>query len=272
MTRRRLSQRFRPERRGSIGALMGLALLAIVTPAQAGRPLVVDDVDPVEGGRVQLEAGGEWQTASRTDTVAAPLALTLGIGGWLEVGVGSGVVYVSDPDASPRRAAGVGDVVLTAKMKLPAAPLGVELALAPALKLPTADDRRGLGSGEVDGGVTLIATTKITEDIAVHLNVGYTFIGRTPGADLRDVLFVGLAGEIPARILEDRLRLVGEVFATTKTEKDGREDVQARLGLRYLVQPDVVLDVALGRSLTRDPRVELFVTAGVTWVFDAPWR
>jgi hypothetical protein len=66
------------------------------------------------------------------------------------------------------------------------------------------------------------------------------------------------------------LSFVAEVFATTKEEKDGQGDVQARLGMRYLLRPDLVVDAAVGRSLTGDPRAELFVTTGVTWVFDAP--
>jgi hypothetical protein len=65
---------------------------------------------------------------------------------------------------------------------------------------------------------------------------------------------------------------VAELFALTRDERAGRDDVQARLGIRYLLRPDLTLDAAVGRSLTADPRVELFLTAGLTWVFDAPGR
>jgi hypothetical protein len=98
-------------------------------------------------------------------------------------------------------------------------------------------------------------------------------VGKTSDVQLQDVLFVGLAGEtaIPG-LAEERLQFVAEVFGTTKEEREGRSDIQGRLGVRYVAVEDLVLDAAIGRSLTPEPQVEFFATVGLTWTFDAPWK
>ncbi|MDQ3831691.1 MAG: transporter, partial [Candidatus Tectomicrobia bacterium] len=176
-------------------------------------------------------------------------------------------------DASPRRVGGVGDLVLEAKARLPFRPLDLDLALVPSLKIPTADEDRGLGTGEVDGGAVFVIAKAFTEAQKLHFNVGYTVTGKTPEVKLQDVLFIGLAGEtaIPG-FAEERLQFVAEVFGTTKEEEDGRGDIQGRVGLRYLAVEDLVLDAAIGRSFTSRPQVEFFATVGLTWTFDAPWK
>jgi hypothetical protein len=163
--------------------------------------------------------------------------------------------------------------VLEAKARLPFTPFDLDLALVPSLKIPTADEDRGLGTGEVDGGAVFVITKAFTETRKLHFNAGYTVTGKVPAVRLQDVLFIGLAGEttIPG-LAEDRLQFVAEVFGTTKEEQDGRGDIQGRLGVRYLAVEDLVLDAAIGRSFTARPQVEVFATVGLTWTFDAPWN
>jgi hypothetical protein len=205
--------------------------------------------------------------------LTAPLAFGFGLTDWLEVAIKPSALYVDDQDASPRRVAGVGDLVLEAKARLPFTPFDLDLALVPSLKIPTADEDRGLGTGEVDGGALFIITKELTETRKLHFNIGYTVTGRTPEVRLQDVLFIGLAGETTILgIAEERLQLVAKVFGTTKEEEDGRGDIQGRLGVRYLALEDLILDAAIGRSFTARPQVEFFATVGLTWTFDAPWK
>jgi hypothetical protein len=106
-----------------------------------------------------------------------------------------------------------------------------------------------------------------------RVHVGYTAVGTVSEVQLRDQLFIGLAGEttIPG-LAEERLQFVAEVFGTTREEEDGRGDIQGRAGLRYLAFEDLVLDAAIGRSFTSRPQVEFFATFGLTWTFDALWK
>jgi hypothetical protein len=255
------------------GALGIVGLLGLTVDIYAGRPLVTDDADPVERGRVEVEFGLELETTPQSYSLTAPFAFGFGLADWLEVAIKPSALYVDDQDASPRRVGGVGDLVLEAKARLPFRPLDLDLALVPSLKIPTADEGRGLGTGEVDGGAVFVVTKAFTEAQKLHFNVGYTVTGKTPEVKLQDVLFIGLAGEtmIPG-FAEERLQLVAEVFGTTKEEEDGRGDIQGRLGARYLAVEDLVLDAAIGRSFTSRPQVEFFATVGLTWTFDAPWK
>jgi len=253
------------------GLIAAVAMLIVAGQAHAGRPLVVDDADPVERGRVEVEFGIEVETDANVKTWAAPLTIATGITEWLEVGIGTTALYVDDEEASPRRVAGIGDVVIAAKARLPILPFGIKFAIAPFLKIPTADEDRGLGTGELDGGGLLILTREFTDTQKLHFNAGYTVIGDVPEERLKDVLFVGIAGEtsIPG-LAEERFQVVAELFAITEEEADGRGDIQGRLGVRYVLIEDLVLDTAIGRSLTSHPAVEFFATAGLTWTFDVP--
>jgi hypothetical protein len=255
------------------GVVIALVLLAVTAKVHATRPLEVDDADPVDKGQVQIEFGLELETGTNTKTLSAPFKPSFGLTSWLEVGIQPSALYLEDEEASPRRVAGVGALVLDAKMRLPFSTLETKFAIAPSLKVPTADERRGLGSGKTDVGLLLIATRTFTETRRVHFNVGYTWTGKVRGEQLRDIIFVGIAGEtnIPG-LSAERFQVVAEVFGTTKEEAGGRSDIQGRLGMRYQLTQDFILDAALGRSLTPDPAVEFFATVGFTWTFDAPWK
>ena len=256
-----------------MGSLATAVFLIGVLQAHAGRPLVTDDADPVEQGRVEVEFGIELETTTQSYTLTAPFAFGFGLTDWLEVAIKPSALSVDDQDASPRRVAGVGDLVLEAKARLPFRPFDLDLPLVPSLKIPTADEDRGLGTGEVDGGALLVVSKELTETRKLHFNVGYTVTGKTSEVKRQDVLFIGLAGEttIPG-LAEERLQFVAEVFGTTKEEEDGRGDIQGRLGVRYLAVEDLILDAAIGRSFTSRPQVEFFATVGLTWTFDAPWK
>ncbi len=239
--------------RTAVLAIVGLMGLTI--DLYAGRPLATDDADPVERGRVEVEFGVELETTTQSYTLTAPFAFSVGLTDWLAVGIKPSVLYVDDQDASPRRVAGVGDLVLEAKAKLPFRPLDLDLALVPSLKIPTADEDRGLGTGKVDGGAVFVITKAFTETRKLHFNVGYTAVGTVSEADLQDQVFIGLAGEtsIPG-FAEERLQFVAEVFGTTAEEDGGSGDIQGRLGVRFLAVEDLVLDAAIGRSFTSRPQ------------------
>lgn len=255
------------------GALAIVGLWGLTVNSYAGRPLVTDDAFPVAPGRVEVEAGIELETTTQSYTLTAPFTFGFGLTEWLEVAIKPSVLYVDDQDASPRKVAGVGDLVLEAKALLPFRPLDLDLALVPSLKIPTADEDRGLGTGKVDGGAVFVIDKVFTQTQRLHFNVGYTVVGTVSDVDLQDQLFIGLAGEtsIPG-LAEERLQFVAEVFGTTAEEDGGPGDIQGHMGVRYLVTEDIILDAAIGRSFTANPPVEFFATVGVTWTFDAPWK
>jgi hypothetical protein len=248
-------------------------LLVLAMPAYAGRPLAVDDAAPLEWGRVEVELATALNASGEAYHLTAPFNLAFGVTPWLEVGMNPSVVYIHHLEESSRRAGGVGDLVLAAKAGLPFKPFDLDLALVPSLKIPTADERRGLGTGDVDGGVVFIVTKAFTELHKLHFNAGYTVVRKSHENRFQDVLFMGIAGEttLPG-LAEQRLQFVAELFGTTPAEQDGSGDLQGRLGLRYLLTAAWLLDAAIGRSLSAHPQVEFFATVGLTWTFQAPWH
>jgi len=256
------------------GVLTIIGLVGLTVTSDAGRPLVTEDAYPVERGDVEVEAGIELETTTQSYSLTAPFSFGFGVTDWLELAIKPSVVYQDDQDASPRRAAGVGDLVLGAKARLPFRPLDLDLALVPSLKIPTASESRGLGTGKVDGGAIFVVSKKFTETRELDFNVGYTAVGTVSDVNLQDQWFFGLAGatSIPG-LAEERFQVVAEVFGTTAEEEGGPGDIQGHLGVRYLVVESLILDAAIGRSFTANPPpVEFFATVGLTWTFDAPWK
>jgi hypothetical protein len=147
---------------------------------------------------VEVEFGLELETSTNSYSLTAPFDFGFGLTDWLEVAIKPSVFYVNDQEKSPRRVAGVGDLVL-AKARLPFTPFDLDLAVVPSLKIPTADEDRGLGTGRVDGGALLVVSKEFTEAKKLHFNAGYTVTGKTPAVKLQDVLFIGLAGGPPFR-------------------------------------------------------------------------
>jgi hypothetical protein len=256
------------------GVLVIVGLWGLTVNSDAGRPLVTEDAYPVERGDVEVEAGLELETTTQSYSLTAPFSFGFGVTDWLELAIKPSVLYQEDQDASPRRAAGVGDLVLGAKALLPFRPLDLDLALVPSLKIPTASESRGLGTGKVDGGAIFVVSKKFTDTQQLDFNVGYTAVGTVSDVNLQDQWFFGLAGatSIPG-LAEERFQVVAEVFGTTAEEEGGPGDIQGHLGVRYLVVESLILDAAIGRSFTANPPpVEFFATVGLTWTFDAPWK
>jgi hypothetical protein len=92
-------------------------------------------------------------------------------------------------------AAGIGDIVLRAKYRLPVR--GVGIAAASETRLPTGDETNLLGTGGVQS--KLIGIVSLDRGrVSPHLNVGYTFSSRgaLPGARLHDEVFATAGADV----------------------------------------------------------------------------
>jgi hypothetical protein len=82
---------------------------------------------------------------------------------------------------------GLGDVLLRGRyMFLQESGLMPSVAVSARIKVPTADRDKGLGTGEWDEGVGLTLTKSLIDKWISFADAGYTFIGKPPGADLRN--------------------------------------------------------------------------------------
>ncbi len=250
-------------------AILALSLMT-AGAAFAARPLTIDDADPVDTGRFEIEAGAVYGGDSDCDHWDFPVGLGYGVLPGLAVGVGFGGQFEERDEAlesgakKRHRESGVGDLVINAKWQfLEECPLGARHALVPSVKFPTADEDKGLGSGETDYDLMWAASRAFGEKAGVHVNAGYSWIGEPDDEKVHDVVHYGVALDYQ---LTDAVQWVGEVFAEKELTDGADTVVQYNTGFRWDVVEDLVLDVAGGSKIEGDAP-DFTATAGLKWTF-----
>lgn len=232
--------------------------------ALAGRPLETDDADAVEPGQAEFEAGVFYARDSALKAFEIPFGLTAGILPDVEAGIACAGYFVEQTSGAGKdRESGVGDLELGAKLKIAAEKEWLPaLAVAGSVKIPTADEDKGLGSGKTDFDLTLIASRMLTETSGLHLNAGYAWIGEPSGEDVADVAHCSVALDVQ---LTDSVQWVGEVFAENELQGGTQALVQCNTGFRWSVSECLTLDAAAGAGLHGDDVPDFTATAGLTW-------
>ena len=241
-------------------------LLSGPSVSYAGRPLIIDDAYPIEAGQIQIEAGFLYWHAFEHDHYEAPLSLTCGLIQNVEIGAGVGglIENYMEEGGDTRTRSGIGDTIMTGKWEvMEESSLLPAVALAPAMKLPTADKDRDLGSGEIDYDATVILSKAITDTTGIHANVGYTWIGEPKDEDAFNLFHFGVAGDYQ---ITEPLQAVGEVFTVREPGSGETPATQCNFGMRYEAVEGLVFDAAAGGKLSGDAP-SFTVTAGLTWVF-----
>ncbi len=132
---------------------------------------------------------GDFGTGSTTELTA--LTLTLG---WMQSSLqfGASIPYLVVQGDSISRVSGLGDVLLRGSrdFELDSSSQS-QLTFAANIKLPTADDDDGLGSGEPDMGIN-VAWSAMFADWKPIVSLGYTVIGDPSGVDYNDVASYGV--------------------------------------------------------------------------------
>jgi len=240
---------------------IAVTVAALPPFTEAGRPLAVDDASTVANGDVQIEAGVGFVRDGATHHFDFPFSVSYGVVPTLQVGAGFGGQLEERLDDNGNRCteSGLGDLVLATKWNpLSAERFWADHSMALAVKFPTADCDKGLGSGETDVDLTYIATKSLGQKLNADLNLGYTWVGGDA-----DVLHYGLALRWQAK---ERLELVGEIFADTPLGDGNTTAVTFNGGLRWQIVDGLVLDAAAGAGLRGDAP-DWTATVGLTWTF-----
>ncbi|RLE41498.1 hypothetical protein DRJ16_06200 [Candidatus Woesearchaeota archaeon] len=232
----------------------------------AARPLAVDDAGVVDKGQLEVEIGARVVHDSACDAWEIPVGLTAGVLPNIAVGIGFGGQFEERSHiAGKDHESGLGDLVLGAKWGflsetnwLPAQ------ALSFSVKFPTADDDKGLGSGEIDYDLTWIASKMLTETVGLHVNAGYSWIGEPAGEEVGDIAHYGAALDAQ---LNETVQWVGEVFAEKELQGGTQTVVQYNTGFRWSASDALTLDLAAGSSLHGDDAPDFAATLGLTWAF-----
>jgi hypothetical protein len=120
-------------------------------------------------------------------------------------------------------AAGLGDIVLRAKYRLPVP--GVGVAAAVETRVPTGDETNLLGTGGVQSKLMAIVSLERGR-VSPHLNLGYTFSshGALPEAQLHDEIFATAGADVA---VTPRVTMSFDVLSRTL-----RETGRMRMGER----------------------------------------
>ena len=140
----------------------------------------------------------------------------------------------------------------------------LSLALKPKLLIPTGDALKGLGNGNLSGGVQMIAT-KEWEKRALHCNVGYLHNSYSMAQDTailkQDVWNASLATEVH---LTDKLRSVADIRIDSNIEKTPDPNRVFLLGgISYRVTDNFDLDLGVKAGLNH-AESDKTILAGLT--------
>jgi hypothetical protein len=183
-------------------------------------PLVTDDADTVEAGKLQLNCDFQFLRTSSTSLYLVPINPVLGLTPRFELGAIFGYQWRDGSGSDPitNDADDLTDLTIAPKLRLwQGLEDKLKFSARMDLKLPIASDRHGLGTGNSDIGVVGIATYTIGKT-SLDFNAGYYAIDISRADFDDDRWFVGQTIRQP---LNKNWTLYAEVFAFLPNTRTG---------------------------------------------------
>jgi hypothetical protein len=256
-----------------------LVLTGTSMTIRAQQPLETETARPPQKGAFEVQTAFEYQTSKEGKERAFPFAFEYGITNRLSI-MAEPVFYTAIRPKSGTRATGVGDLEVTLsylfareKGSRPA------LAIAGEVKVPTARNIL-IGTRKADFTTYLIASKRFGK-FDTHANVGYTFVGKPAGANLKNFFNFAVAGEY---FVKPRFTLVGEVLANTGSSPEAGSvttitnpivtpeissgELVGMLGFRYRFQERMFLTF----GVSYDNNHAVLFRPGLTFYFNRPGR
>jgi outer membrane putative beta-barrel porin/alpha-amylase len=263
---------------GVLGSLLMLAVFAADTPASAqwigkqrgcyadsitanpNRPTVANPADITQYGVLELEYGWDriWPQAGVHQTTLEGL-LKFGLLCDIELRwTTTSFLSQTTGDVTQQ---GFGDNWLGPQIRLYRQTKSVPtLSFSYAVKIPSADENNGLGTGRVDHALTFLASKDVAH-IHFDFNATQYWIGRvgTRGFDRNNQLNLAFSF-----FIHGPLQLTGEFYGDTELNRDSPAFASSLWALTYTVTPRLVIDSGYEATLTAGgPHRHVFV--GVTY-------
>jgi len=229
--------------------------------AYAARPLTTDDAGTVEKGEFQVEVGFDALRQDNHDREYSPsLTLTYGLLDRMDLGIGSG--YIFSRPKEDKKENGIVDTELKLKYRwIDEKDWRPAFAMTGTLKLPTASESRGLGSGQTDFRINAILKKNLSKKLVLHLNLGYTFIGED---HVNNELNYSMAAQF---ILTEKWGLVGEVMGVNNFNgRRGDDPFSGLIGTYYLITDKIIWDAGLEIGMSK-AAPDFRLTTGLTLLF-----
>jgi outer membrane protein OmpA-like peptidoglycan-associated protein len=163
--------------------------------------------------------------------------------------------FAGTASTSPGWQTGVGDVRLGLKYKFLDDYLGdaVGLALRGFVKLPTADEAKGLGTGKFSAGGDLILSKSLNRAADIHGSIGYQINSDPSGIDIGNAFKWGVGLNIPAcRKFALQAELTGAKYSGASFEQTNPLDLV--VGPVLWIKPGIFIRPAISWNLNFDDR------------------
>jgi Putative MetA-pathway of phenol degradation len=234
--------------------LMPLAASAVV-------PLVTDDADVVDYEHLQLNSGLQFSRTASANLYDYSVNPVLGITSRSEFGVTFG--YQSQ-NGNGNDADGISDLILETKWRLIGTATNLfKLSVRFDLKLPTASERLGLGTGEPDADIILIATRN-WGNTYLDWNIGYTAVDVSRSNFNDDNWFLGQAVR---QQLNNRWTILGDAYVTFPQGNFGSSaNFNFEGGVQFNIRENFLLSALVGSAVGRNSP-DLTGYFGFTWTF-----
>ena len=221
----------------------------------------------VAPGALQLEAGFFYEDRAPGTrwALGTPVALRFGVIPSLEARVGFDAIDAYR-DEDGRREHGFGDTFVSLKARTNAQ-MGFfpSMAIEPFLKAPTADESKGLGTGEIDFGLRLLGTAYWVPNLFyTDLSVEFAWLGEPSSHSRRFFYQTSAALLLGCDVLETLTLYSIALWAAPEAEGEPDSVVLSFgsfLFLRRSLALDIGVDIGVGK-----PDADWGVFLGVLWL------
>jgi hypothetical protein len=237
-----------------------MSLLLSPLAAMAVAPLVTDDADTVDFGHLQFNSGFQLSRMASMKSYDGYVNPVFGIAPCGEFGATFGRQWQS---GDGKDTAGISDLILETKWRLIGTATNLfKLSTRLDLKLPTASERLGLGTGKPDADIFLIATRN-WGNTYLDWNIGHIVVDITHNNFHDNRWFLGQAMR---RQLNDQWTLVGDAYATFSQGSGAPANLNFEGGTQFNLRENFLFSALLGSAIgSHSP--DLTGNVGFTWTF-----
>lgn len=241
-----------------IHALIAPGLLMLLQSAFAAHPLVSDDTNTQDIGNQQLEVNTDWFRKQGLPGHVVDVTYTYGML--------SNVDLISDIPSTLSSPRGVSDGSFGIKWRFyEHGP--ISFAIKPALTFPTGNQNRGLGTGRMNGALTLIGTADMAPwvfsgNLGIYVNRYALALDRQNSRD-----DVWRASASVSYSLTSTLSAIADIGIARNSDVSSKTNPAFLLsGLIYSPNKDIDLDAGYKLGLN-NAEVSHQLGVGLTWRF-----
>ena len=254
-----------------IRKLLCSVFLLIAGQAWAAHPLITDDTGTQGKGKFQVELNVQYDWDEQyvdyvfTKTTGGQVATTLSYGIAENVDLVLSLPYqwgkTEENETIAYDEKGIGDIAFETKWRFFEKD-GFSLVLKPGISIPTGNDEKGLGTGQMGGHLFLIGSWELGP-CAFHANLGY-IRNENKVDERKDIWHASLA--TTWEVIKD-LKLIGNIGIERNPDDEANNNPAFLIGgIIYSVTENFDLDCGVKYGLNSS-EADLSLMAGIAFRF-----